>query len=227
MAHYARLTLAELKARLTARVGENSTFWLDREKAYAINEAIRVWACMTGEFNRPFQIPTTGQVFYSIPKQLSGIYRVKFGTKTLPQTSLWELDNGFGAWENTSAGTPLFWAPVGLALLVIYPPPAAGNTLVLEGPSSPPTLGADGDFLDLGDEEAGRILDYAHAYLTFKEGGQELASALALLSSFVESAVLRNRRLLASAFFKSYPGKLRDETQRPARSPVEGIGHRG
>ena len=227
MANYARITFGALKARLTERVGNNTIFWIDREKGYAINEAIRIWAALTGEWNRPFAIPTTGGVFYDTPKQLSGVYRVKFGTKTLPQTSLYELDNGFGSWQTASTATPRYWAPIGLSLFALYPPPAAGGTLLLEGPQSPPALGNDADFIDLGDEEVGRVLDYAHFYLTFKEGGQELGSALSLLSQFVESAVLRNRRLLASAFFKEYPGKLRDETQRPARSPVEGVGLRG
>lgn len=227
MAHYSRVTLASLKTRLTARVGGNAVFWPPAEQAAAINEAIRVWGALTGQWSTTFQlVAPAGTTFYDVPRQIVSLLRVKFGTSVLDHTSLFELDNGVVNWQNAT-GTPLRWAPIGLNKFALYPAPSVPGTLTLEGISLAPAMFADGDFLDLGDEEIERLLDYAHFYLTFKEGTLETQGGTALFDPFLESAVLRNKRLLASAYFRRYVGQVRDEQERPARSGRAAVGARG
>lgn len=221
---YQRITLGTLVDRLTERVGNNTTFWKAPEKRYAINEGIRVWNALTGQWSRTFQIPTTGDVFYQTPKQILSLQRVKWGTSLLEMSSLFELDNWITNWQGAAPGTPKQWVPLALNMFAVYPPPAAGGWLNLEGVAVAPYLGNDAEFLDLGDEEVGRVLDYAHFYLTLKEGGAELKTATALLLGFVESAVLRNKRLGAVGYFRKYLGLPRDETERRARFEGSGGG---
>src|SRR5260221_3394536 len=169
MANYASITLGTLKTRLTDRVGGNITFWGDSEKRSAINEAIRVWNALTGQWSKSFPVQSVaGQVFYDVPKQLISLQRVKYGSTILDQTSLFELDNGILGWQSAVTSSPQQWAPVGLTLFAVYPPAPALGTFNLEGIASAPYLGADSDFIDLGDDEMGHILDYGHLYLTDK-----------------------------------------------------------
>ena len=220
--------MGDLVSRLTERVGGNATFWTAPEKRLALNEAIRVWNAMTGQWNRTFQVPTTGDVFYQTPKQILSLQRVKYGTTLLELTSLFELDNWITNWQDASAASPSKWVPLALNMFAVYPPPPAGNFLNLEGIAVAPKLGNDSEYLDLGDEEVGRVLDYAHFYLSFKEGGQELKAASSLLLAFVESAVLRNQRLNTVGYFRKFLGLARDETQREARAQdMGGAGVRG
>lgn len=228
MANYSRISLGTLKTRLSDRLGANVVFWSEKERGYAINEAIRVWAALTGQWMKAIATPTlAGQTFYAVPKQIVSLQRVRYNGAVLDQTSLFELDNGVSNWQGTAAATPKLWAPVGLNLVALYPATPAGGSLSMEGIGSAPYILADGEFIDLGDEEIGRVLDYAHFYLTYKEGGLELQSALPLFTNFMESAVLRNKRLRASGYFRKYLGEVRDETQREPRPGGDSIGARG
>ncbi len=229
MAQYNRVTLVDLIARLTERVGNNSVFWADTEKKYAINEAIRIWNAMTGQWAKTVvAMPSqAGTVFYLVPNQLISLQRVRYNGAVLTQSSLFELDNGVYNWQGAATSTPKQWAPVGQAIMAVWPPAPAGGSFALEGISSAPALGSGGDFIDIGDEELGRLLDYAHFYLAFKEGGLELQSTLPLVSNFVESAVLRNKRLRASGYFRKYVGQSRDEEEREPRPGNDSIGARG
>lgn len=166
MAAYNRISLNDLINRCSERVGNNTTFWAAAEKRNAINEAIRVWAVMTGQWSKRFQVNTVaGQRFYDVPKQIVSLQRVRYNSGTiLYQSSVTEMDYGFNNWMQSATGTPQVWAPVGLDLFVINPPAAAGNVLYVEGIALAPAMGAGGDFADIGDEEISRILDYAHTY---------------------------------------------------------------
>lgn len=217
MSQYTRTTLGDLVSRLTERVGNNAVFWTAPEKRNAVNEAILVWNALTGAWNRTFQLPTTGDIFYNTPRQILSLQRVKWGTSNLELSSLFELDNWITNWQS-GTGTPTRWVPLSHNMFAVYPAPVAGAFLNLEGIARVPRLGNDAEFLDMGDEEVGRVLDYAHFYLAFKEGGEELKSAANLLLAFVESAVLRNQRLNAVGYFRKFLGLARDETQRAARA---------
>lgn len=226
MAAYQRLNLNDLRDRLTERVGNNVTFFTSREKRYALNEAITMWAALTGQWIVKIQLPSTGAVFYDLPKQIVSLMRVRYNGALLDQTSLFELDNGFSGWQSAATAAPLFWTPIGLDKFAIYPPPVSLGNLILEGIGLSPRLGSGGDFIDIGEEEVTRILDYAHHYLAIKEGGLELASTRSLLANFMAAAGARNSRLRAATPFNKYMGLNRDEEQRPDRSTAS-AGARG
>jgi len=142
----------------------------------------------------------------------------------LNQTSVFELDMGTPDWRETY-GIPRYWAPDGLDWFAVYPAPK-GGIFNLEGYKEPPTLNHDDEFIDLGDEELTRILDYAQWYLTFKEGPQEaIQNVQDLLSNMMEAGGLRNQRLRRSALYREYMGEHRDEPQMGTRYPLkkEGI----
>ena len=218
MPAYTRVTLLDIKERLTEKVGNNSVFWTEDEKKDAINEALCIWQLVTGDFIKPFSIPVvSGTVFYDTPKQICSTNRILWNGTPLTDISVWELDLSFLDWQ-TSAGTPQYWAPVGIDKFALYPQPTTGS-IRLEGYAESVRLMADGDFLQLGDEELTRLLDYAHHYLTLKEDVSELQATQGGLQRFFVAAALRNARLASSSFYRRLLGQMRDETEREPRSP--------
>lgn len=221
MPGYARVTLTDLKNRLSEKVGNNTTFWTDGEKKDAINEALSIWQLVTGEFNKTFTLSVvSGTVYYDIPKQIASALRVSYSGTPLTLISLSELDYGFVGWQGTT-GTPTYWTPVGLNKFAVYPQPTSG-TLRIEGYAEAVRLNADGDFLQVGDEELTRLLDYAHHYLTIKEGTSELEASTPAVQRFFTAGALRNARITATTFFRRIMGQLRDEGEREPRSPFVG-----
>lgn len=218
MPSYSRVTLTNLRDRLTEKVGNNSIFWTAEEKRDAINEALCVWQLMTGEFSKTFALGVgSGTVFYAVPKQIASVNRVLFNGIPISPISLWELDMGKPGWQGVT-GTPQFWTPVGIDQFTVYPQPTSGN-FRLEGYSESPRLNADGDFLQVGDEELTRLLDYAHHYLTFKEGIPEMQATMGGFKRFLKAVSLRNARILATTFYRKFMGLVRDERERVPRSP--------
>lgn len=229
MAAYNRISLSQLVQRMTERLGDNAVFWQTPEKKYALNEAIRMWAVMTGQWTVRISLPAqAGQIFYDVPRQIVSVQRMKFvdsgvfgSTTTLMyQTSLAELDFGIPHWqEPTSFGTPQLWAPVGLNKVAIYPFTASSvGGLWFEGIALAPYM-IGNDNINIGDEEVNRILDYAHHYCAFKESGLEFDETQPLMENFAGACVQRNQRLLATGIFRNYLGESKDEQQRPPRTP--------
>lgn len=143
----------------------------------------------------------------------------------LYQTSLFELDMGTPGWRKTY-GAPRLWAPDGLDWFASYPAPR-GGAFLLEGYKEPPTLNEDKDFIEIEDSEVNRLLDYAHWYLSFKEGPQEaLENTKDLVQNMLKAAGFRNQRLRQSALYREYMGESRDEQEVPAKYPVDKLGVR-
>lgn len=217
MASYNRYTLGELKDQLTERLGENSTFWVGDEKRDAINEALNVWQLMVGEFTIGISIGADGSTFYSVPAQIGAIQRVLFDGGSLTLSSINELDLGDPGWQGTS-GDPLFYALMGVNLIALSPQPSSGNISV-EGISETPTLTNDSDYVMLGDEVLNRILDYAEHYCSFKEGIGEFDSSQTGFGLFIEAAGKRNSILLATALYRQWMGRNREEQGRYSEVP--------
>lgn len=147
----------------------------------------------------------------------------------LTQTSVYELDTGTPSWRKTYATAPTvpsYWAPDGLDWLAVSPTPRGGG-LQLEGYKEPPVLTNNSDYIDIGDDELLRILDYAQWYMAFKQGPAEATSNVEpLLQQMMAAAALRNSRLRASALYREFMGIHRDEPQRGTRAPVGKVGVR-
>lgn len=215
MAAYALVTLGELKEQLTEKLGGNSTFWTSLEKRFAINEALKVWQAMTGEFTTSFTRQVTGESFCDVPRQVVATQRLLHDGTPVPMISLWELDGGWPDWYGTT-GTPQFWAPIGFNMIALYPTPLTGN-VTYEGIMETPKLIGDGDYVQLGEEEMELIIGYAHHYCTFKEGSGEQEASIPGFKKFIAGAVLRNARLRASTWYRTFMGLPRDEDQRAPR----------
>jgi hypothetical protein len=222
---YNRVTLSTILTRLTGRVGNNSTFWTQDEKVMAINEALRIWQALTGEWRAEFAFDALGGNYVNVPQQIVSVDRVLYNGTPLSLTSIWELDKGTPGWEGT-AGTPLEWAPFGLNQVALYPGPASGS-IKLEGVAELLPLTGLAEYIDIGDEELTKLLGYAQHYLAFKEGLPESKATEEDFVAFMEAAVLKNGRLVGSELYRRFMGESRDENQRPLESGQPVVGVRG
>jgi hypothetical protein len=218
---YSGSTLAEMRSRITDRVGGNSTFWVDVEKRDSLNEAISVWQALTGYWTVTFGILANGQIYQPVPRQIVSVQRVLADGAPLQETSLYELDTGFPGWEDAAPGVPLYWAPVGLSEIACYPAPL-GGAIFFEGIAVAPHLLSDNTAGDFGPELENQLLAYSHHYLTFKEGSVELQSTLSNMQAFVNSAAQENAALDAQALYNRYAGIWRDRLEKPSGTPQIG-----
>ena len=234
---YQQINRAALRAQAYDRLGRTGqNFWRDDELNRLINEALRMWNCLTGYWRvRDVSVVTVAnQVWYPLPSTITSQMRVEWQAKPLGYSALADLDNGRPAWEGetTADGGDVpsevaVWAPAGLNLIAIWPADAAGNAqLVLDGIAATPVLTLDADFIDIGSEELSAILDYIEHAAVFKEGGAEFTSTGTLLESFLKAAAERNSLLMASAPFRRWLGIHQDEARVPRRTAEERIGAR-
>jgi len=76
MPAYSRITLTELKDRLTAKVGNNTTFWVMPRRKMPLTRPFVFWQLFTGEFFKTFSINADGSAFYELPKQIGSTQRI-------------------------------------------------------------------------------------------------------------------------------------------------------
>lgn len=206
MANYQLTTIADAVKRLGQRTdGQNTNvFWTADEKLWALNEALRVWQCLVGQWAMSMTLNVGASPFFNVPRQFASIMRITSGTSQLQLISMEELDNGFPGWQAVS-GTPLYWAPNGANSVALYPYPASGGDVVLYGYIDLLTAGL-GDYINLGNEELTRVLDYGRHYLSFKEGMPSLQASSVALTAFAEAAALKNARIEETEMFKRAMG---------------------
>jgi hypothetical protein len=233
---YTAITLATLRNSLQAR-WEGSVFWTDQEAREGLNESLHWWNLLTGQWKRTEILPTlANQVWYPLSSTLVYTVQVQFGSLPMDQTSVEDLDNGRAGWEGetTASGSPVpsrptCWAPAGLKSIAIWPADAVGGvTMVVDGVRATPTLVADTDYLDLGQEELDTLLGETLHRLTFKEGGKRLTSTLSWHKDFIAAAMAKNSRLSASALFRQIMGQDVGRAQAPfAVGPGKTVQKRG
>lgn len=182
---YAKTTLTTLRARLLERVGGQQKFWVQAEEDYALNEALHMWQLMTGDFVSSGNASLAADAATATaPSGCLSPFRIKDGTTVLTPTTLHDIDQGAYGWRNVAATTPAFWACEGINLIWANPMDDAGTTLACEFYDGADQLSAAGDYIQVGDEDVTAIVNYAHAYLAFKEGvgeGTDVAKATAEL----------------------------------------------
>jgi hypothetical protein len=147
---------------------------------------------------------------------------------TLYPISIQEMDQGYYGRAGSASGTPEYWAPFGTDRFIVYPAPATTQTVQVQFYSADTRLVMDGaNYVDLGDEEILRIVDYAQWVLSFKEGLKEaLGNTTPMRDMFMTAARLRNAKLRGTAMYRNYMGNDRDEL-RPSRTAEEQQGLRG
>lgn len=221
MANYQQVTLSQIQDKLTQRTGP--TFWVANEKRDAINEAIAVWQAMTGYWSASFPMIGGNSQWQIVPHQVVSLQRVLLNGSPLTQVNLVEMDYLYPNWENAT-GTPVYWAPHGLEEFAIAPH-QADMALTLEGILDAPVLINPSDYINVGEEELLRLLDYAQHYLAFKEGSQEFAAADSLMKNFLDAAGKRNSRIIATSIYRKYMGLDRVSERRP-KTPKDELGVR-
>lgn len=217
MAQYNLTSMASIVARLGQRTDglDVNVFWVEQEKLDAVNEALRVWQCLVGQFEQRFLQsvpPNNASSFLPVPRQFASLTRVSHNATQLTLLSLNELDNGYPDWFGT-AGTPLYWAPVGVNNIALYPYPTTGE-LTFFGYKDLLRLQIT-DNIIIGNEELTKVLDYAEHYLSFKEGMTEMQASSTALDRMAAAAAYKNGRIGETNFYKRYAGLDRENVQRP------------
>ena len=228
---YQSVTLAQFRTELQEKL-ESVPFWQNSEANNAINESLRQWNMLTGQWKKSQTTPTVAnQIWYTFSSSFVYNMRVSFNGQSLDITSTGSLDNGRSSWEGetTASGSPvptrpLHWAPSGLRRLAIWPADAVGaNSLLLDGVCITPVLTADADFLDLAQSEHDAILGEALCLLTFKEGGSRFEAAKIFHQQFLLAASQVNERLSASAYFRKAMGLDLYRGEKPILSREAGL----
>ena len=216
---YARTTLTTLRARLLERVGGSGKFWVTAELDYAINEALAAWNLLTGDLvtseNKTGVSAGTETISLSATALLPFRITATDGATILTPTTLKDLDQGEYGWRDDANSTPQFWAASGRDLVWIYPQPdatavAGTNDFTVEEYDGAQQLVNAGDYIQVGDEDLDAIMNYAQAYLAFKEGpGEGTDNVQPLFQLFVATSKKRARWLRFENPFRLYMGSGR------------------
>ena len=231
MSGYQQFSLAQLVTLFYEQVGGNTRFFRNDEAVRILQEAFRVFNCLTGFWRDRVAMPATvaGQHWYTVPAGLTYILRVEVNEQTCQASSLYDLDYGQPNWENETCpndgSVPSVFACAGVNLFALWPASfAGGESLVVEGVTPAPLLTNVGN-VNLGQDELEMILDEAGHIAQFKEGGQEFEASQETHKEFLKECGARNAVLMQSSKFRKYMG-LTDEKKRPMRSANERVGAR-
>jgi hypothetical protein len=218
---YASITRSTIRTRVSERLV--TSFWVTAELNAYINEALRVWNVLTG-YNRNIHSSgslTADQVFYTTTDLGSTalcILRIEGPSNTtLDNITLKQLDLMVPTWYSTAAGTSAYWAHIGLNNVILYPKSSGSfsfNAYALDLMIVP---AADGDYIQVGDEDITAIIDYIIFIARLKEGGKEFQESTKLLQNFLRAAAKYNAKLLQTSIYRRIMGFPAQEPARPRR----------
>lgn len=206
---YGQVTLTQLQAQLAEKY-DSAAFWTAEESRRALNEGLRVYNLLTGFWR--VNVPLTlipNDPFLSLPGSLTYRTRVTVASRPLAPTSMFDMDNGRPNWraETTASGgtvptAPKIWMPAGILLIFIWPAVVANTACIVEGVTNTPILVNGADFVDIGQEELGPLLNYALHVLTFKEGGLRFQATMPYYKDFILACAEKNGRLKLSNLYR-------------------------
>lgn len=225
MANYQRVTLSNIKDRLMSRTDGVGVFWPIEDLVFATNEALNMWQSFTGDWtaSRDVVVPSSNPI--TVPKDITSVTRVLYNGTPLTLMSMTEMDRGMPGWIDDT-GTPSYWVPHGINQIFLSPFPSSGR-VTIDGISKGPTLGQNTDFINIGDEELTRVLEYAEHYLAFKEGMPELKNKSEGYVNWVQAMVARNKQLADTSVYGYAMGLVRDMQQDATSAGDSGVGARG
>jgi len=221
---YAAVSRATLRARLQDRY-EGIPYWSNTEANDALNETLRQFNLYTGYWRGSSPVNTVANnPFLAVSTTLTRTTRITRVGKVLTRKSIVEFYRYRRNWhtQTTASGggvptTVTEWAPIGLTAFAIWPADAVGGlTLTLDAVKITPILAADGDFLDVGEEELDLILDEALWVLTFKMPSEREAQR-PRHESFLQGCLDRNDQLRASSYFRAALGLDQQQRLEPTR----------
>lgn len=205
---YTQFTRAQLRGLLQVR-WESTPFWTTEDANLALNHALRVWNLLTAYWRKRVVVATIpNDPLVPIPGTLVQQTAITWQGRPMVGVSVAELllvePNVWQA-RTTDGGLvpnrPLFWAPVGLSLVQLYPAHPTAGSLEVDGVRNTPVLTADGDFVDLGPEELDTLLGYALHAAAFKAGPAFLERTKPALEQFIKTAAARNALLKTTRWY--------------------------
>jgi hypothetical protein len=214
---YQQVTLATMQARLADRY-EGVPFWSADEGRRALNEGLRIWNAATGMWRSTILLPTIpNDPYVFVPSSIVRGTRLTWNDLPLEFCSMADLEYGFSNWRLTTTATPgaperpIYWAPVSLNLLALYPADAYSSVngthaLQVNGVANTPILLDPLDYIDLGQELFDVLLGYALHVLAFKIGGQTLTDSYPKWRDFLKAAAQENHQFAASAYYRKLMG---------------------
>lgn len=221
---YQSVTRATLRSRLQDRYTDDP-FWSDVEANDALNEALRQFNLYTGYWRGTVPVQTTAaSPFLVVPASLTYRTRVFQAGRVLTRKSIVELYRMRRNWrtQTTASGSPVpttmrEWAPIGLRAVAVWPADAVGGTLLtLDAVKVTPILSDDAQFVDLGQEEEGLILDEALWTLSFKQPSK-MDQLRPRHQAFLLGCLERNDQLRASSYFRQVLGLDQQQREEPTK----------
>lgn len=207
---YADTTRAELRLLLQRRY-ESSPFWTDTDANLALNQTLRTWNLLTSYWRRRIVVANVpNDPMVPVPGTLAQQTTCNWQGRNMTGVSVAELQLLAADWWQARAGDtgvpsrPLFWAPVGLNLIAIYPASSAIGSLEVDGVRSTPVLTDDGDYVNIGPEELDTLTGYALHVCAVKAGASFLERTKPYLEQFVKAAVERNALLKLSRWYTHF-----------------------
>lgn len=228
---YHRQTLDDLREDLK-RSWESTPFWSDDEATRYLNHSLRFWNLLTGYWRKKVLVAASGDAYLAVPGTITFGLQVVYGLsgRPLQPSGLADFDYGRPSWETEAAGgggtiptEPQLWAPVGLTMLAIWPYPAVGKSLLIDGIANTPILSAPGDFVDADDFAITAIEHFALNVACFKRGLQSVQATNLFFRDFLEDAANTNQRLKRTSFYRKFMGKDAERLIRPLlEAPPQG-----
>src|SRR5437867_1874491 len=215
---YASTTRAELRQKVRDRL--IAQFWVDDELNRLINESIRVWNVLTA-YHRQQTTVTIGvnTIFYDLNANISNhmwLMRIEFNDyDTHPEmASLSEMDKMRALWM-CDTGKIQRVIPIGLNVVAFWPRPETAISATIESVRTAVLPNADGDFINVGNEDLAALIAYCHFAAVLKEGGKELQDAFPSLQYFLTQAAKHNAKLNTISVFRKLLGFGGQKSTRP------------
>jgi hypothetical protein len=222
---YTAVTRSALRTLLQNHY-DASPFWSATEANDAINEVLRQFNLYTGYWRGSATVVTAANDrFLTVANTLTRATRVTRPGKVLTRKSIVEFYRQRTNWrtQTTATGgdvptTVQEWAPIGLSGFAIWPAHAAGGlTLTVEAVKITPVLTADGQFVDVGQEELDILLDEMIWVLTFKRPSEQ-EKQKGRHQKFLQGCVDRNDQLRQSSYFRHALGLDQEQRLLPTRA---------
>lgn len=172
---YARCTLLELDKRLWERLDLHPYYTL-QDRYDALRMALKIWQAATGVWRTTVTAQAiAGDPYVPVPG-LVQVTGVRWNGVPLSPTTIAELDFMSPNWRNQQAGTagvvstPMYWAPIGLTTVAIWPTPPASQAITCLGVGLPPAPvpGDQTATIDVADFWIDGIVDLAAWWATGK-----------------------------------------------------------
>lgn len=223
---YQQVSLVDLLQALSDRY-EGVPFWTSTDAIAAINEGLRIWNAATGFWRAPFLTTTVpSDPYVAVTGTLVQACRVLWNGVPLEKASIADFDYAIPNWRGATTAdpdhpiAPVYFAPISLSLLAIYPADAAISSLIIDGVRATPVLTALPQYLDLGAEELNVLLGYALHVLAFTVGGEVLVRTYPGWQAFLKAAAARNHQFAASAYYRRLLGLDQQRRITPTAVPV-------